>query len=73
MVPTDTGNMVPIIGRDLEEISTTPIDSLNLAIKEHELSKDTGYTALFKAHRLNRQYGEYIHTFITNSPPENGK
>jgi len=69
--PIDTDNMVKI--SNLEEKSTTPIDSLNLALKEDVLPKDTGFTVFFRAYRLNGQYGEYIHTFVTNSPPENGK
>ena len=69
--PTDRDNMVQI--PDLQEKSTTQIDSLNLALKENVLLKDTKFTAFFKASRSNGQYGEYMHTFVTNSPPENGK
>lgn len=69
--PTDTENMVAIT--NLQDISTTPINSLNLALKEDVLPRDTGFTAFFKAYRRNGQYGEYIHSFVTNSPPENGK
>lgn len=71
MDPIDKDNLEPV--NHLEEISTTPINSLNLALKEDSLPKDTGFTAFFRAHRLNGQFGEYIHTFVTNSPPENGK
>ena len=69
--PVDTGNMVKI--SKLQDLSTTSITSLNLALKENALHRDTGYTAFFRAYRQNGQYGEYIHTFVTNSPPENGK
>lgn len=71
MDPVDTVNMVEI--SNLQELSTTPITSLNLALKKDVLPRDTGFTAFFRAYRQNGQYGEYIHTFVTNSPPENGE
>lgn len=70
MDPIDTGNMVKVT--NLAEMSTTGTDSLNLALRHDTLPKDTGFTAFFRASRRNGQYGEYIHTFVTNSPPENG-
>ena len=69
--PTDMTNMKKV--ENLDKISTTRATSLNLALKKNVLPKDTGYTAIFRAFRRNGQFGEYIHTFVTNSPPENGK
>ena len=71
MDPIDKDNLEEV--NNLQEKSTTPINSLNLALKEDTLPKDTGFTAFFRAFQGNGQYGEYIHTFVTNSPPENGK
>lgn len=69
--PTDTDSMkeVPY----LDQITTTSIRSLDLAVKPDKLARDTYYTAVFRAERPSGQYGEYFHTFLTNSPPENGK
>ncbi len=73
MNPIDPDNLVEVPPADLAEMSTTGIDSLNLALRQETLPKDTGFTAFFRAYRQNGQYGEYVHTFVTNSPPENGK
>lgn len=69
--PTNTAEMEEV--QNLEKLSTMPVSSLNLAIKANSLHRDTRYTALFRASRPSGQYGEYFHTFVTNSPPENGK
>lgn len=69
--PTDTSKVVKV--RNLEEMSTTSIDTLNLVVKADMLPADTYHTAIFKAIRPSGQFGEYLHTFITNSPPENGE
>ena len=58
---------------NLDQITTTSITSLDLAVKPDKMARDTYYTALFRAKRPSGQYGEYFHTFLTNSPPENGK
>ena len=70
MDPIDTEHMEEVL--NLEEISTTSIHSLDLAVKHRALVRDTHYTATFRAYRLSGQYGEYFHSFVTNSPPENG-
>ena len=69
--PTDTDKMEKV--KNLKELSTMPVKSLNLAVKANSLPRDTRYTAVFRAYRPSGQYGEYFHTFVTNSPPENGK
>ena len=69
--PTDTTLMKKVL--NLDQITTTSITSLDLAVKPDKLARDTYYTALFRAKRPSGQYGEYFHTFLTNSPPENGK
>lgn len=69
--PTDTSKMVKF--PDLKEMSTTTIYSLNLVVKANKLPPNTYHTAIFKAFRPSGQFGEYLHTFITNSPPENGE
>ena len=71
--PTDTTSMKEFEVLDLDQITTTSITSLDLAVKPDKLARDTYYTALFRAKRPSGQYGEYFHTFLTNSPPENGK
>ena len=71
MDPTNIFEMMEV--KDLEELSTMPVTSLNLAVKANSLPRDTRYTARFRAIRPSGQYGEYFHTFLTNSPPENGK
>lgn len=69
--PTDKNKMVKF--PDLKEMSTTSIYSLNLVVKANTLPPNTYHTAIFKAFRPSGQFGEYLHTFITNSPPENGE
>lgn len=69
--PTDTTSMEEV--KHLDQITTTSITSLDLAVKPDKLARDTYYTVIFKAIRPSGQYGEYFHTFLTNSPPENGK
>ncbi|XP_022779645.1 uncharacterized protein LOC111321123 [Stylophora pistillata] len=68
--PTKTGEMEPV--KHLDKKSSTGDKSLNLALKKNILVKDEQYVAVFRAYRLSGQYGEFIHTFETNSPPENG-
>lgn len=69
--PTKTEEMELV--ENLKEKSSTGDTSLNLALNKDILPKDQEFTAAFRAYRLSGQYGEYIHTFVTNSPPENGK
>lgn len=69
--PTDKNKMVKF--SDLKEMSTASIYSLNLVVKANKLPPNTYHTAIFKAFRPSGQFGEYLHTFITNSPPENGE
>ena len=71
--PTDTKKMKEFEVLNLDQITTTSITSLDLAVKPDKMARDTYYTALFRAIRPSGQYGEYFHTFLTNSPPENGK
>lgn len=59
--------------QDLDLSSTTSITSLNLVLKAGVLHRETQYTAVFRAKRESGPYGEYLHSFFTNSPPENGK
>ena len=71
--PTDTKEMKEFEVLNLDQITTTSITSLDLAVKPDNMARDTYYTALFRAIRPSGQYGEYFHTFLTNSPPETGK
>ena len=68
--PTDTSKMKKV--QHLEEISTTGIKSLNLVVKPNTLLPDCHYTVIFKAFR-GQQYGEFLQTLETNSPPKNGE
>ncbi|XP_068694084.1 polycystin-1-like protein 2 [Montipora foliosa] len=67
--PTDTSKMKK--DQNLEKKTTTGIKSLNLVVKPNTLHPDCRYTVIFKAFR-GQQYGEFLQTLETNSPPKNG-
>ena len=71
--PFNLSSLNQIPKDEFENMTSNPLDELNLAIKPDSLQAGKKYTVAFRATRPTGVYGECRTTVIVNSPPAGGK
>ena len=56
----------------LTEMTSSPIDALEIAVKPNVLEPKTKYILAFRAYRPSGVFGELRYTLLTNEAPVNG-
>ncbi|XP_028412301.1 uncharacterized protein LOC114535123 [Dendronephthya gigantea] len=70
--PYNLTELIEIPREEFSNMTSNPVDELDLAIKPNSLKENKKYIAAFRAIRPSGVVGELRYTLLMNSPPERG-
>lgn len=71
--PFNLTDLSAISPEEFQNMASSPINQIDIAIKPNSLEKDRKYIVAFRATRPSDVYGELRYTMFINSPPRTGK